>query len=256
MSGVFLKNKSKILLIGGTGTLGSAILRSGFFKNMVSPPKKKLNLINKYQIKKYLNKNFNIILNCSGFPRIRECESNKSKSYKLNVKIIKNLVEEIIIYEKKKLKKIKLIHISSDAVYTCLNGNYKETSTCTPKTYYGHCKLKSEKIIKKLSNFLILRTRFFDKKKLKYRDAAVDIYSSMVEVDNLVKYIYILTNKNAKGIINVGGIRQSDYNNIKKFIKNIKKTSRDIIIKNSKIFITKDSSMNLERMKKILTKNV
>ena len=75
MSGVFLKNKSKILLIGGTGTLGSAILRSGFFKNMVSPPKKKLNLINKYQIKKYLNKNFNIILNCSGFPRIRECES-------------------------------------------------------------------------------------------------------------------------------------------------------------------------------------
>ena len=83
MSGEFLKHKSKILLIGGSGTLGLAILKSNFFnKQIISPKKKNLNLLNKKQIKKYLNQNFDIILNCSGFSRIRLCEKNKSKSFK------------------------------------------------------------------------------------------------------------------------------------------------------------------------------
>lgn len=253
MSGEFLKHKSKILLIGGSGTLGLAILKSNFFnKQIISPKKKNLNLLNKKQIKKYLNQNFDIILNCSGFSRIRICEKNKSKSFKLNVKTTKNLVNEINFQKKKNNKIIKLIQISSDAVYSSLNGKYKETSKCNPKTYYGYCKLRSENICKKLSNFLIIRTRFFDKKKFIYNDAATDIYSSMIEVNELVKLIYLLLKKNINGIINVGGKRNSDYNIIRKYKKSIKKTSRKLILKESKIFITKDSSMDLKKLNKII----
>ena len=50
------KKNKKVLLIGGSGTLGSAIVNSGYFKNIVNPSKKKLNLLNKESIRKFLKK--------------------------------------------------------------------------------------------------------------------------------------------------------------------------------------------------------
>ena len=254
MFGVSLKNKNKdrVLLIGGTGSLGSAIINSKLFKNLSCPLKKNLNLLNRKQIKFYLNKNFSTIINCSGYPRVRECEKNKYKSFKLNVVTTKNLVKEIILFNKKNNKKIKLIHISTDGVYASTTGNYKETDKCKPNTYYGQCKLEAEKIVKRLNNFLIIRTRFFDKNKFKYKDAAVDIFSSMLEVSKLIKIIHILYKKNTSGIINIGKKRESDFKNFQRFFKKIKKTKRIFIQAKSDVFITKDASLNLGKMKSIL----
>ena len=107
MFGASLKNtnKDRVLLIGGTGSLGSAIVNSKLFKNLSCPLKRNLNLLNRKQIKFYLNKNFSTIINCSGYPRVRECEKNKFKSFKLNVVTTKNLVKEIILFNKKNIKK-------------------------------------------------------------------------------------------------------------------------------------------------------
>ncbi len=248
----YYEKKKLILLIGGTGQLGSAIVKSKLLSNIFAPSKKKLNLLNTVQIRKFCKKNFSIIINCAGFPRIRECEKNKNKSFKLNVATTKNLVREIILQNKKRQKKIKLVQISSDAVYNSTRGNYKESDICNPKTYYGYCKYLTEKFVRKIPNHLIIRTRFFDKRNFKYKDAATNIYSSMVEVNKLIKYIKVLINKDVCGVINVGERKNSDYNKLKKYIKNIKKTTRDTIQKNTETFITKDSSMNLNKLKKIL----
>ena len=40
----------------------------------------------------------------------------------------------------------------------------RELSPLNPYNNYGKTKLKSEKIVNKLGNYLIVRTRFFDKK--------------------------------------------------------------------------------------------
>lgn len=256
MFGASLKNKNKerILLLGGNGSLGSAIINSKLFKNLSYPTKKNLNLLNRKQIKFYLNKNFSTIINCSGYPRIRKCEKNKYKSLRLNVTTVENLVKEIILFNKKNNKKIKLIHISTDGVYASTLGNYKESDKCKPKTYYGHCKFQAEKIVKSLNNYLIIRTRFFNKNKFQYRDAAVDIFSSMIEISKLVRIIYTLKNKKIRGILNVGKKRESDFNNLKKFFKKIKSTKRIIIQAKSGTFITEDASLNINKMKKILKK--
>ena len=246
------KNKDRILLIGGTGSLGSAIINSKLFKNLSYPKKKKLNLLNRKQIKFYLNKNFSTIINCSGYPRVRECEKNKHKSFKLNVTTTRNLVKEIILFNKKNNRKIKLIHISTDGVYASTTGNYKETDKCKPNTYYGQCKFEAEKIVKSLNKYLIIRTRFFNKNKFKYKDAAIDIFSSMMEVSKLVKIINALNNKKIHGIVNIGEKRESDFKNLRKFFKKIKKTKRILIQAKSDTFITKDASLNLSKMKRIL----
>ena len=38
--------KNKILLIGGSGSLGNEIINSNLFKNIYAPKKKSLNLLN------------------------------------------------------------------------------------------------------------------------------------------------------------------------------------------------------------------
>ena len=254
-----IRNTSQIyknaLLIGGSGKLGSEIVKSKYFKNIDAPTKKFLNLKNKKQIKRYLSRDINLVINCSGYSEIRKCEKFKKKAFDLNVITTRNLVREIIYKNKMKVRKIKLIQISSDAVYAMTNGNYKENDRCNPKSYYGLCKLESEKAIKKMSNYLIIRTRFFNKKKFRYNDAATDIYSSMIELNNLIKYIDLLIKKNIKGVINVGQQKISDYNLLKKYFKKIKKINRSSIQKKTNTFITKDASLNIKKFIRILKKN-
>ena len=63
------------MLIGGGGSLGAAIVRSGHFKNLYFPSKKKLNILNKKSIRKILKQNnFYLIINCAAMARIVDCE--------------------------------------------------------------------------------------------------------------------------------------------------------------------------------------
>lgn len=243
----------KILLIGGYGNLGSAIIRSNLFKNISYPRKKDLNLLERFDIKTYLKKNFDIIINCSGYPRIKLCEKNILKSFELNYLTVKNLVDEIKIYNFKNNKNTRLIHISSDSVYESLKGNYSEKDKYNPKTFYSVCKVLAEISVKDLKNFCIIRTRFFNKRKFPFKDAAVDIFSSMIEVEELSKAIHDLSLMKFNGVINVGGKKRSDYEVFKKYFKKLKKTSRKKIQKNLSFFITKDSSLKLSKFHKLQT---
>ena len=71
----------------------------------------------------------------------------------------------------------------------CFCGKYSENSSLKPYNIYGWTKLGSELIIKNLDKYIVVRTRFFDKKNIKYQTAATDIFTSMIEVENLVKEI-------------------------------------------------------------------
>ena len=88
-----------------------------------------------------------------------------SKAIDVNVEGTFNLAKEILTYENIHKKKIKLIHISSDAVYPSERGNYSEKSDLTPYNVYGWTKLASEFLVRFVDKHVIIRTRFFNKKK-------------------------------------------------------------------------------------------
>ena len=252
MYGVFLtKKNNKILLIGASGTLGSALKKNHYFKKAARPSKNKLNIINKKDIKHYLKKEFQIIINCAAISKVRVCEQNKKLANKVNVFGVKNLVNEIINYEEKTKKSVLFIHLSSDAVYPSNRGNNKETSSLSPYNFYGKTKLKSERIVKNLKKFIVIRTRFFDKKKIKFKDAATDIFSSMIEVNELVKNIIFLIKIRYNGVINVGGQKKSDYDFIKKYKKKLAKTSSKTILKKLNYKIAIDASLNVSLLKNL-----
>ena len=245
------KNK-KILLIGGTGGLGTAIIKSGYFKNLYFPSKKKLNILNRKSIRKILNKNnFYLIINCAAMARIEDCEKNISKAIEVNIGGTYNLVKEIILYQKKKRKKIKFLHISSDGVYPSKKGNYSEKGPLGPYNIYGWTKLASEFIVKILEMHVIIRTRFFDKKNIKFKNSATDIFTSSIELNDLINKIKKILSKNFFGIVNVGTKRHSDYIVYKKFKNNLKPCKRKDIMKNLNVNLAQDSSMNLSILKKI-----
>jgi len=250
-----LTKSKKILLIGGRGTLGSAIVKSKVFKNLDYPKKKDLNLLKELSIKKYINKKYNIIINCAAIARMKECEKNPLKAIKVNVIGTLNLVREIMKYEEKNKKKIQLIHISTDGVYPSNKGNYTEKSLVEPYNIYGWTKLCAETVVKMIKNHTIIRTRFFNKKNIRFDTAATDIFTSMIEVENLVKKIKKISLTKFVGIVNIGDKKKSDFVNYKKFKTNLKPCKRKDILKNLSFSIAKDASMNLNLYKK-LTNNL
>lgn len=238
-----------ILVLGGSGTLGSFIKKNSFFNKAYFPKKKKLNIKSELSLKNFIEKkNVKIIVNCAAIARMSKCEKDKKLAMKINVKGPENIVKAI----KDINKNIILVHISSDAVYPSKHGHYKENTKLKPYNFYGKTKVLAEKKVKKLSKYMILRTRFFNKKKILFNHSATDSYSSSLEVNTLVKYIVLLIKKNFYGTINIGGRRTSDYNLYKKYKKNLKKCKRDDIQKKLKFEISKDASMDCSLLKKVL----
>ena len=245
----------KILIIGGSGLLGSEIIKSGIFKNIYAPRRKTLDLLNQGKIKNTLKrKKIDLIINCASFARMRFCEKNIGKAIENNINGTFNLVKEVLYYEKKYKKKIKIIHISSDAVYPSKTGNYDEKGSLGPYNVYGWTKLASEFLINMVDKNVIIRTRFYKKNLIKYKFSASDIFTSQVEIESLPIYISYLIRDNYHGIINVGSKRKSDFNVYKNIKKNLKSFKRKDLIKKLNFNIARDASLKLAKFNKIKSK--
>lgn len=248
--GVFLK--SKILLLGGSGNLGSTIIKSNVFKNILYPNKNKINILNKKKIINFLIENkIQIIIHAAGLARIKDCEKFKNKAKKINVDGTNNIVNSIKYIKKKLNIEIMLVYISSDAVYSSTEGNYEETDKLKPYNYYGITKMKAEKKVLKLKKFIIIRTRFFNKNKIPFKYSADNIFTSSIEVNILVSYIKLLIIKKFNGVINVGRKKISDYKNYKKYKKNLIKCDKSKIFKKLNFTIATDASLNINKLKNL-----
>jgi dTDP-4-dehydrorhamnose reductase len=249
--GVFLKNN--ILLLGGSGNLGSKIIKSKIFLNLKYPSKKELNILNKNKIEKYLIKNdIDLVLHCAALARLRDCEVNKKNAEKVNIIGTENIVKSILNIKKIKKKDVKLIFISSDAVYSDIGGNHKETDKPSPHNVYGFTKLKGEKLVRKVKHHMILRTRFFDKNKINFKYSAVNIFTSALEVNKLIYLISKLIKIKFHGTINVGIRKISDFKKYKKYKKNIKPCDKNKIFSELNFKIATDASLNLKKLRNLL----
>jgi len=246
----------KILLTGGTGTLGKAIIKSGHFENILSPDKEILDITKPETIEDFINKNdIGAVIHCAALARLRECEDNPIKSLGTNIIGTSNLVQGILKKEEKIKNKIRFIHISTDGVYDGIKGNYSEKDETIPCNKYGWTKLGAECAVNLLSNFCIIRTRFFDPSNIKFEKSAVDAYTSKITAFELAKAIKIMLESNFVGTINIGGTRISDYDAYKKYKPSIKPCKFEDILKETSFPMSKDASMDISIWKKIEQQN-
>ncbi len=246
----------KILLTGGSGTLGKHIISSGEFKNLLTPSHDEMDITNLASVEKFFSKHdFGAIIHCAAMARVGECEKNPSEALAANTIGTANLVRAVMKKQEQLRKNIRFIHISTDGVYQSTEGNYSESGPTIPYNRYGWTKLGAEAAVNLLQNFCIIRTRFFDPKNIKYDKYATDSYTSMIQAGELAEAIALIMKSGFVGTLNVGSERKSDYDIIKKYNPAIKPCKFEDIQSKTPFRLSKDASMNISLWKKLKGEN-
>ena len=230
----------KILILGGTGLVGSFIRNSSLadeFRLIIHGHENKsdvnCDMTNINEMYNLLSKDkYEIILNLVAQTDVDKCEQDASASFNYNIKTAYNLSQTI------KILKInsRLIHISTDQIYN-ENGRNKEEDQ-NPINNYSLSKYLAEKLFD-LDKTIILRTNFFGKstelklesfsdwifKKSFSQDKVLgfdDIVFNPVSNHTFIKTLRELVVSKEVGVFNLGSAGQiTKFGFIKKFLKAI-----------------------------------
>ena len=234
--------KPLILVTGGNGRFVKILKKENKKLNLKFLDKKDLNILNLNSIEKcFVKFKPKVIFHCAGLSRPMTIhEENISKSIDLNIIGTANVVKVCEKYN------VKIIYFSTGYVYEGKKGNYSEKDPVKPFNNYGLSKLGGETSVLMYKNSLILRITMMENP-YPYKKAYTNLISNFIYHEDLVKILpHIITKK---GIINIGGKKQSVYDFVKKTKKNIKKNK---LKKNSNLPL--NQTMNLSLLNKILKK--
>ena len=236
--------KKKILITGSSSRFCKFLKKDLVNQNVFFANKKIFNILNIKQMENFVRKNkIKYLIHIAGLSRPMALHEKKlSTSINLNIIGSANVVKVCSKF------KIKLIYFSTNYVYPCKTGNYKETDTLMPINNYAWSKLGGESAVQMYKNSLILRLSMTDFPFV-HKKALKGAYSSFMYNKTISKIIpYIL---DEKGILNIGGKKREIFNFAKKFGK-----KKILPIKLEKINnYPKDSSIDIKKLKKILKVN-
>ena len=154
--------KKKMLVIGGSSLLGYKLLShkdkfevyASYNKNLINLQNVetlKIDITDEKNCEKILDIKPDIIINTAAMTNVDYCEKFEKNAFDVNVTGTKNIAK---IAEK---LGSKLIHISTDAVFSGSKKFYVEEDKPNPISIYGKTKLESEKIISNVNDSVILR---------------------------------------------------------------------------------------------------
>ena len=231
--------KNIILVTGANGRFAKVLKNKNKTLNLKFLNKIQLNILNLKSIEKNIIKyRPKIILHTAGLSRpMKQHEKNISKSIDLNIIGTANLVKICKKYA------IKIIYFSTNYVYECTKGNYKESDGLKPINNYGLSKMGGESSVLMYKNSLILRIQMTEKP-FAHKKAFTNVYSNYMFHEDMVNFLPKLINH--YGIVNVGGKSRSTYQFAK--LHNKKTLKAKNIDKN----IPSNQTMNLKKLKKIL----
>jgi len=221
--------KSKLLVLGGSGLVGSSFINTSktdydiifsYNTNKIKIPNTQsfqIDLLDDNKIEKIIeNYNPDIVLHTIAHSSVDLCETDHSIANKLHIDTtnqIANICASI---------NSKLIFLSTDAVFEGqLNKKYCETDIPNPINYYGKTKLDAEKIVLNASsNNVVLRTsviygwhkksRFTNwilsyLKDNKIVDPFSDQFNTPTLIDDLIQVILKIIDKDISGLYHATG---------------------------------------------------
>jgi len=148
----------KIVILGGKGQLGNDCTKVlNEIHDVMSVDLDELDITDISQVEAAAgNFGADVIVNCAGFTRVDDCETEKELACKVNVEGPGNLAVAA------KNQGAQLIHISTDYVFDGRKRApepYTEKDDPNPISYYGVTKLAAEEAIRRtIDNHIILRT--------------------------------------------------------------------------------------------------
>lgn len=191
----------KVLITGGTGTLGSSLRK--VFKNAFCPSHTEMDVADAESVERaILGYKPETLIHAAALVGIRECEDNKKKAWLTNVEGTQNIENAL----KKLDNNCYLIYMSTACVFEGENEKfYTEDDVPAPKNYYSMTKLCGEIVARQYTNTCIIRTNFVPKGQWKYPKAFTDRFGTYLFSDNAAEGICDVWKKKEKGIIHIAG---------------------------------------------------
>jgi len=238
---VLKKNSYKILVTGGEGRFGKILKTIKTKHKLLFPKKEFFNILKVSQMRKYITAHKpNIIIHLAALSRpMKAHDENIIKSIDANIIGTANITKICKKYN------IKLIYFSTGYVYPKKNGSYKEDDSVNPINNYALSKMGGECSVQMYNNSLILRASMTEKPFV-HKEAFADVYTNFIYHKKAAQILMKILEY--KGIINLGGKRQTIYN----FVKSNKKIKK-IYAKKKKLDIPLNSTMNVDKLNNILS---
>jgi len=190
---------SKIVVVGGTGLLGSELKK---IDDSIFCTSSNHDIYSFIRLRSYLDFiNPDIIINCAAILSFH-VDVHPQKAINVNVIGAANLAKYCIDNKK------RLVFISTDYVYPGKDGNYQETDEILPYNKYAWTKIAGEASTQMVSDHLIVRTSF-GASKFPYPVAFNNLFTSRDYVDVVAPMILEVAASSLQGIINVGTERKS-----------------------------------------------
>lgn len=197
----------RILITGGAGrlatALGATLDAQGHY--VFTPSKLACNITRKTHVEIAVIVRPDIIVNCAGIiPPRTESEPGLADSVNhLGAKLLAQ-----VCYK----HNIRLVHISTDAVFSGEFAPYDEERTPSPVNSYGVSKFKGERAVSAECPALILRPAFRHDGPWPFPTAFTDAYRSSVWLSQLLPdMVSAILMPDLTGILHMGGPRRSVY---------------------------------------------
>lgn len=149
-----LAHSMKILLTGGGGRLGTEL--RALLPHLIAPGSQELDVTSATQVRDLVGREApDVIVHAAAYTNVGGAEREREKCWAVNVQGTRNVAHA------SNLVGAKLVHISTDYVFSGETGNYSEEDTPGPVVnFYSLSKLVAEEAARAAERHLILRTSF------------------------------------------------------------------------------------------------
>ncbi|GGR96207.1 SDR family oxidoreductase [Deinococcus sedimenti] len=172
----------KILLTGGGGRLGTEL--RALLPGIVAPSSDEMNITDAAQVMDVARREQpELIVHAAAYTNVGGAEKDRDTCWNANVIGTRNMAAAANAVD------AKLIHISTDYVFSGDTGGYREDDTPGPVVnYYALTKLIAEEAARAAHDHLIIRTSFRPRE-FAYRVAFSDVFTGQDYVDVLAPQI-------------------------------------------------------------------
>ena len=167
---------TRILLTGGRGRLGTEL--QALLPEIVAPSSRELDITDRAQVIDVVQRERpDLIVHAAAYTNVGQAEREREACWRVNVEGTRHVAQA------SNSVGAKLIHISTDYVFSGEQGQYRETDVPGPVVnYYSLTKLVAEEAAREARKHLIIRTSFRPRE-FQYPVAFGDVYTSQDYVD-------------------------------------------------------------------------
>lgn len=190
----------RVLLIGGSGMLGTELLKLS--PAIIAPSHDDFDIT--HLSAGTFGEDYDVVINAAAIKDNRKIEQDPKMAIDVNIIGAARLAQACFD------KNIRYVYISTDYIYAGYRGNYKETDEILPFNLYSWTKLGGECSARAVKNHLIIRTSF-GANQFEYKEAFNDKWVSKEYVDKIAPMILEAALSPLTGVLNVGTERKTIY---------------------------------------------